>query len=141
MIRGKILIRDVNLYPGEPGLYIRDPYGPVIRDLETRMGRAQRGAKRMVRKRTGRLAASIRRKSRFTKRAAVVEVIAGGRAKQFPHTLIEHDGSPPHIIRARRKKALRFEVGGQVLFRKQVRHPGTRGTKYLQRALPLAGGF
>lgn len=129
---------DVTLYPGEPGLFVRDPDGPVIRDLRRRMTRAKAGAQTMVRKRTGRLFASIRMNDKITKAGPYVEVIAGGRG--FKYTMVEHDGSRPHIIRARFKKSLRFQVAGKTVFRKQVRHPGTTGTKFLERALPLAGG-
>lgn len=55
-----------------------------------------------------------------------------------------HDGSGPYIIRPRRKKALRFEVGGQVVFAKRVRHPGTKGRPWLARAaqeVAVAQGF
>lgn len=45
-----------------------------------------------------------------------------------------HDGAKPHIIRARRKKALRFEVGGKVVFARAVRHPGTKGRPWLREA-------
>lgn len=45
-----------------------------------------------------------------------------------------HNGSGPHTIRPRRKKALRFVVGGQTVFAKSVRHPGTRGRPWLARA-------
>lgn len=45
-----------------------------------------------------------------------------------------HDGSPPHIIRARKKKALRFEIGGEVVFARSVRHPGTKGRPWLLEA-------
>lgn len=43
-------------------------------------------------------------------------------------------GSRPHTIAARRKKFLRFTVGGQVFFRKKVFHPGTKPTHFLYRA-------
>jgi hypothetical protein len=46
-------------------------------------------------------------------------------------------GTRPHLIRARRARFLRFEVGGQVMFRKVVHHPGTRANPFLQRALRL----
>jgi hypothetical protein len=49
-----------------------------------------------------------------------------------------HDGSGPHIIRARKKKALRFEVGGKVVFARSVRHPGTRGRPWLAKAAERA---
>lgn len=48
------------------------------------------------------------------------------------------DGTRPHLIRPRRAAALRFEVdGGQVVYTKLVRHPGTRANPWLQRALRL----
>lgn len=40
------------------------------------------------------------------------------------------DGTPPHEIRARRGKALRFEAGGDVIFRVKVNHPGTKPNPY-----------
>lgn len=43
---------------------------------------------------------------------------------------VEH-GTRPHIIRARRAKALRFVANGKTVFRKWVRHPGTRGFRFL----------
>jgi hypothetical protein len=46
-------------------------------------------------------------------------------------------GTRPHIIRPRRAKALRFEVGGGVVFAKVVRHPGTRANDFMGRALRL----
>lgn len=46
-----------------------------------------------------------------------------------------HDGARPHIIRARRKKALRFRMGGHVVIVKSVRHPGNRARPWLTRAL------
>lgn len=47
------------------------------------------------------------------------------------------DGTRPHVIRPRRAKALRFEVGGEVVFAKRVRHPGTRKNDFMGRALRL----
>ncbi|MEZ3180814.1 hypothetical protein KYY02_19600 [Streptomyces pimonensis] len=45
------------------------------------------------------------------------------------------NGTRPHLIRPRRAKALRFEVGGRVVYTKLVRHPGTRANNFLGRAL------
>ncbi|MCL7377013.1 hypothetical protein [Streptomyces sp. 35G-GA-8] len=45
------------------------------------------------------------------------------------------DGTRPHIIRPRRAKALRFEVGGRVVYAAYARHPGTRASNFLARAL------
>lgn len=44
-------------------------------------------------------------------------------------------GTRPHIIRARRAKALRFYWRGKVQFRRSVRHPGTKPNGYLVAAL------
>jgi hypothetical protein len=47
------------------------------------------------------------------------------------------DGTRPHLIRPRRARALRFTVGGDVVFAKLVRHPGTRANNFMSRALRL----
>ncbi|WP_327345999.1 hypothetical protein [Streptomyces europaeiscabiei] len=47
------------------------------------------------------------------------------------------DGTRPHIIRPRRAKALRFDVGGETVFASVVRHPGTRPNNFMGRALRL----
>lgn len=43
-------------------------------------------------------------------------------------------GTVPHVIKARRKKALRFEWHGRTVLAKRVRHPGTDGQPFLRRA-------
>lgn len=45
-----------------------------------------------------------------------------------------HDGSRPHTIRARKKKALKFQMGGQTVIVKSVRHPGSQGRPFLRMA-------
>jgi hypothetical protein len=76
---------------------------------------------------------------------------AGGRMKMVmrsrgPTGIVEyiaryaaavHDGSAPHIIKARKKKALRFVMDGEVVFAKSVRHPGTRPRPFLAKAAQL----
>lgn len=78
---------------------------------------------------TGRLRASGRMK---------IGVIARG-----PRGIVEypvkyaaavHDGTKPHEIKARKKKALRFEYQGQTVIVKSVRHPGTEGKPFLREA-------
>ena len=46
-----------------------------------------------------------------------------------------NDGTRPHIIRPKNAKALRFRVGGQIVYAKVVHHPGTRANPFLDRAL------
>lgn len=47
-------------------------------------------------------------------------------------------GGPPHVIRARLKKALRFSIGGMFgpfIFRRSVNHPGQAAQPHLRPAL------
>jgi hypothetical protein len=54
-----------------------------------------------------------------------------------PKVRLVLDGTRPHLIRPRRARALRFTVGGDVVFAKLVRHPGTRANDFMGRALRL----
>jgi hypothetical protein len=42
-----------------------------------------------------------------------------------------HDGTRPHVIKARRRQALKFQMGGRTVFARSVRHPGTEGRPFL----------
>ncbi|WP_262413993.1 hypothetical protein [Actinacidiphila acidipaludis] len=46
------------------------------------------------------------------------------------------DGTRSHTIVPRRAKALRFDIGGRIVFARVVRHPGTRPKNFDARALP-----
>lgn len=48
-------------------------------------------------------------------------------------------GSKPHVIQARRRKALRFMGAGGVVFRRRVNHPGNKPYHFLSRATNEAG--
>lgn len=80
---------------------------------------------------TGRLRASIRveRRSTFGLRQRWT---VGSDVEYAP---MVNDGTRPHIIRPKRAKALRFKVGGKVVFARIVHHPGTRARPFLDRAL------
>ncbi|MFD5570486.1 hypothetical protein [Streptomyces cadmiisoli] len=54
-----------------------------------------------------------------------------------PKVRLVLDGTRPHLIRPRRAKVLWFEVGGNVVFAKLVRHPGVQPNNFLARALRL----
>ena len=47
-----------------------------------------------------------------------------------PHAEFVHWGSPPHVIRPSKRKALRFPVGGAFAFARMVNHPGYKGDPY-----------
>ncbi|MFA5711470.1 hypothetical protein [Mycolicibacterium sp.] len=45
-----------------------------------------------------------------------------------------HEGSRPYVIRPRKAKALRFQVGGRTVFAARVNHPGVRARPFLRNA-------
>lgn len=79
---------------------------------------------------TGRLRSSGRMDIKITHFGPTGVVTFPVRYAQFVH-----DGTRPHVIRARKKKVLRFAVGGKVLYRPVVHHPGTQARPFLTRAL------
>ena len=46
-----------------------------------------------------------------------------------------NSGARPHVIVPRRRQALRFRVGGRVVYARRVNHPGNRGTHWFDRAM------
>jgi hypothetical protein len=135
-VQYKIKLDKVVFDPGQPNLFIADPVGEVRNDLVRRMTRVAFESRKLVRVRTGRLLQSIRLEEGRSATGPWVQVVAG--RPGINYTMFEHDGTAPHVIRARRKKALRFVLNGQVTFRTKVNHPGTTGTLFLTMALPYA---
>jgi hypothetical protein len=56
-----------------------------------------------------------------------------------PYAAVLEKGSRPHKIVARRASALRFEVGGRVVYARSVNHPGTKGYNILRDGVRRAG--
>ena len=82
-------------------------------------------AKRYVPKRTGKTAASIRRKNASMKKATVQAVYTAQ---------ILSKGSQPHVIRPRKARAMKFSTGGAPVFAKKVNHRGHKGNDFARRA-------
>ena len=51
-----------------------------------------------------------------------------------PYAVFVASGTQPHIIRPVRARALRFEVGSEVVFAMRVQHPGTKANPFVKRA-------
>ncbi|MCF3960609.1 hypothetical protein [Streptomyces fuscigenes] len=116
-----------------------DP-GVISRLLRLRNGPVER----RLRERTRKVADIAAREAPGTMGSYVEwDVEAGPRGLQsvitcnHPAVRFVLDGTRPHIIRPRRASALRFEVGGEVVFSRLVRHPGTRANNFMARALRL----
>lgn len=83
--------------------------------------------------RTGALTRSIRAgqvTGAFYARGLEVEVAA-----DEPHAAAIEQGARPHVITARHARALRFQRGGTVVFRRSVNHPGNKPYKFLANAV------
>lgn len=50
------------------------------------------------------------------------------------HAIYIEEGTKPHIIKAKNAKALRFLSGGKVVYAKQVFHPGTKASPFMETA-------
>ena len=105
--------------------------GASRRELEVAARQVMNRAKVLAPVRTGRLRASIRVESRRTATLRSKFTIGS----DVEYAAFVNDGTRPHIIRPRRAQALRFVIGGRVVFAKVVHHPGTRARPFLDKAL------
>jgi hypothetical protein len=87
-------------------------------------------ARRRVPVRTGALRDSIGSSVSSNASAVRLEVFATA-----AHARFVHDGTRPHVIRPRRARALRFEMGGRAVFAAHVQHPGTKAAPFLAEAV------
>lgn len=127
----RVQLGEVRVDPAKLRRYTRAGNGPVVNDLMRRGTNVQTRAKQLVRKRTRALERSIVKRLDIEARGPVVYVIT-----DLAYARWEHDGTRPHVIMPRIRKALRFPAGGVVVFSKRVRHPGSEGSQFLVKALP-----
>lgn len=86
--------------------------------------------------RTGKLRASTRFQVKGSAEDMRLEVRQGARSKQgVIYRPFVVGGTRPHEIRPVNKKALRFNIGGRVVFAKKVNHPGTKPNPYTQETI------
>jgi hypothetical protein len=107
------------------------PGGMVHRNMERRVRRVEAEAKRRA---PGSMGDGIR--SRLDRTAA--GDFRGVITSTHPATIYVVSGTRPHVIRPVRARALRFTVGGRVVFATVVHHPGTRANNFLAEALRAA---
>lgn len=137
----------VTLLPGEPQGFANDPREGIMYDLRYRLFLISGLAKARVQVDSGFTLTTIHDVvNRSVRRYPYGDVIAGkpGARKEKRRAtvpVILDQGSRPHVIRARRRKALRFVVNGTVKFRRSVMHPGTRGSGFLTRSLYDGGSI
>lgn len=127
---------------------IAGPNGPVIKALFVAADIVKAGARRRVgvyKPAPGDPLAGRRKRKPGTLRDSIVKrLVTGGPegarilvGSEDPIALWHHEGTKPHVIRARRKPMLVFfwPKVGRVVYFKQVNHPGTQPNRYLTDAL------
>ncbi|EHI13143.1 hypothetical protein [Mycolicibacterium thermoresistibile] len=80
---------------------------------------------------TGHLGRSIRE---LPIKVSGPRVVTGGVEATADYAAPVHEGSAAHVIRPRKAKALRFQIGGRTVFARMVRHPGTKARPFLRNA-------
>lgn len=81
--------------------------------------------RRRAPERTGKLRGSIKRRLSLAR-------LEGEIAPTVPYAVYVEYGTRAHMIRPVRASALRFEVEGEVVFAKLVRHPGTKPQPFVR---------
>lgn len=112
---------------------LRLPDGLVHRNMERRVRRVEAEARRRAPGSMGQ-GSNIR---------SAIQRGPGGDFRgvitlSHPAALYILHGTRPHLIRPVRARALRFTVGGRVVYAKLVHHPGTRANNFLAASLPAA---
>lgn len=81
-------------------------------------------------KRTGRMANSLKMTMRARRTFVVGTITASPRYTHF----VER-GTRPHVIKARKKRALKFHGRGGIVIVRSVKHPGTKPRPFMFRSL------
>ena len=110
---------------------LRLPGGIVHRNMERRVRRVEAEA---IRRAPGSMGRTIRSQIQRQPNGDLRGVIN----VRHPAALYVIGGTRPHVIRPRRAQALRFTVGGRVVYAKVVMHPGTQPNDFLRQALRAA---
>lgn len=122
-----MILGDVTVSRARLLVFFADPRGPTRMMIDRAATRVQAGAIVQVGKRTRRLERSIVKNPGWRNGEYTVRIVA-----DQPYSLYHHQGTVPHWIRPVRRKMLRYlGPGGQFVFARQVRHPGTAPNRFL----------
>jgi len=111
---------------------LNSPRGAVGRYLKVKGEQIKAAAKGQAGFRTGALRASIHMRHTRDTRGQYIKI-----GSALPYALIHHEGTRPHLITPKKRKALRFYSKGFMVFAHMVMHPGTRPNRYLSDNLRL----
>lgn len=113
--------------------YIQSPRSDIGKFLLKRGREIKARAKLQVGKDTGQLKNSIYVK--HYRGAVNPYVMVGSKVR---HAYMHHEGTNPHVIKAKNARALRFVYNGAVVYVQKVNHPGTKPNRYLSDQLKHA---
>jgi len=120
----------------EPALdyLLKNPAGPVGRDLSKRGNKVLAAARIQVGVKTEDLKKSLKVTHERSVRGQFVKV----GSTTVKYALAHHEGTRPHIITPKRAQVMVFESKGSVIYANRVEHPGTKANRYLSDNLYLA---
>lgn len=110
--------------------------GPVYQEINritTGVWNASRGMGNVPVK-NGRLKESMAKEIRIES-SGVVGVVGSN----LNYAVYVHEGTKPHKINAKNARALQFPIGGMMMYRQSVNHPGNKKNPWLIRALEMNG--
>lgn len=113
-------------------LMVRGPQGPVSLMLLKKGRRLTALARQQAGSKSGKLKASMGYALMPYRGSLQVQV--GSNSK---YALFHHEGTRPHIIRARNGRSLQFAGYGKINYRTQILHPGTKPNRFLTDNLPV----
>lgn len=121
---------------------IRIDWAAVERMLHSPTGMVGRDLQR----RAGAVAAEARRTAPGSMPSRITGPDVGRRGTDLSASITSNhhatiwvtQGTRPHQIRPVRARALRFTVGGRIVFAKHVNHPGNRAADFMNKALHKA---
>lgn len=112
---------------------LTSPAGPVGVDMRTRSQVGLEAARAAAPKRSGRLAEGLVYTEQNLGGEIFFEIFSTA-----PYADYVSEGTKPHRIQAKGKKALAFSAGGTTIVVKSVQHPGTKPDPYLVEAIIAA---
>jgi len=130
LVGDKELVARLEAMPG----HMRDGLARAVARLGLELQKKVQDEKlsgQVLHQRTGALARSIDTEVSQTESTVSASVGTGVRYARFHEYGVAH----PWLIQARTARALRFEVGGRVIFRRYVRHPPLPERSFLRSAL------
>lgn len=114
-----VLDNFLNNTNGEVGRWLKKATMPVLAESRIRVG-----------VRTGALRSSIHMRHSRDPRGQQVWI-----GSKLNYALAHHEGTPPHQIKPKNGRYLKFASRGRIIYAQSVNHPGSKANRYLSDSL------